>query len=387
MKKYLNKQVVSLLLSGALVSSVAPSVVNATNYEEEAISYNYNYDENNESKMHFMNGVFSTVVDGKPVYVYLGNGKINEYLPKYRALDLIEENYDKVYVYSKTVNNPNYIPGVSDYSEKKITVYAISEKSYVSGWTRVNLNNIDLDEMIATSIELGDFLLKCVDLSTYKNSMLGFAYIDINKDGVNDELFYFANNKVNRLMSKDNAIKFGNENYKNYYFHSKSVLNPDYVSGKNSKYIKIYALSDKAYVVGWNRISKSSLPSDAKVGSNPEYMEAVISLYSSKIYKTIQIPSFPNIPTVPDDNKSMLKEDALNYAYINYSSFCIMTRTITNSRGNEIVMYSFSFSPNVEGWEIIGNDFIPENASIFLNINYANDYEYQVKSGTVKGLR
>lgn len=402
MKKITNKRLMSLILSVPTALSLMPSVHAAQNVSEPTAiieQANYLSDTTVLEKEYDMNGVYNVMVGMKPVYVYLGNDVQNEYLPKMEALYIGENNYEKSYIYSKTVDNPNYIPGVSSIGEKKITIYALSGKTSVSGWTRINRDRLSNGDMIATSIELGEFLLKGFDLSSYRYNMLGFANVDINKDGVSNEIMYLGNNKINTLMTKEEAIIFGLYNYKNYYIQSKTVPNPDYISGVNSRNIKVYAVSDKSYVPGWIRISKSKLPSDAVVASNVEYMNALVHIKSNVAREIVSnIPDLPINPVLPGLDEGftcsyLSKDAALEFAHSNptlYSDFCIRFKVIYNPRTKTDEML-FTFDTNTSpydnnGWAIIGNDYIPSNANIFLTMNDACNYEFMVKNNIFRTL-
>lgn len=380
-----NKKIISLLLAGTLTSSVVPAMVSTVS-AQDAITYGQS-DIVNQNKIYYMNGVYTVMINNRPIYVYLGNEVENAYLLKTDALYKGELNYENVYVFSKTVKNPNYIKGVTP---RNITIYALSGKSRVSGWTKINKDNIRYNEKIATSIELGEFLLKDVDLSYYNYNMLGYAYVDINKDGYANELMYIGNNKINKLMTKEDAIRFAINNYENYYIQSKVIDNPNYIKGKNNKTIKIYAISDKSYVNGWSRIKKSNVPSDAFIASNVEYAEALNHINKNEFSEEYTYtPSTPIIPEKPVYTYNYMKKDAaLAYAYANYSEFCILTKTVEKPNTNEVyVLYAFSFTPYVDGWEIIGNKDIHPNSCIFLTMQDAYNFEAELNCGYSRVLK
>lgn len=104
MNKMTNKKLVSLLLAGTLSASVAPAMVNSVS-AEEAVTQSY-LDTLNQTKVYHMDGIYTVMVNNIPMYVYLNNDVENEYLFKEEALFRGEMNYEKVYVYKKTVKNP-----------------------------------------------------------------------------------------------------------------------------------------------------------------------------------------------------------------------------------------------------------------------------------------
>lgn len=382
--KDLNKKIISFMLASSLTASVAPTIVRANSNEVVLPPEVYS---EYTTKTYYMNGVYTCFVDGTPVYVYLGNNADNRVLPKYDALYASELVNEKTYVYKKTVDNPNYIKGVSPLSEKQITVYAVSGKSSVKGWTKIDKDTLGRNDLVATTIELGEFLLKGEDLSRYYFDLRGFAYTDFDKDGNYTDLLYLGNDRINVMFNnKEEAIKYAVERYEEYYFVKKEVKDPNYGIGNNKKKTTVYALSEKSYVEGWSRVNKKDIPSNVVIGSTPLCAEAMVKLgYEVKKEDTIDIPSV--LPTPEPDRpiyvyNRMIKADALNYAYNCYDLFCILTKTI-----NGEVVYAFSYYPEVEGWTMIANDSIPSNASIFLSIEDANCYEFQINYDTSKGLR
>lgn len=399
--KMTNKKLLSSLLAFVTVFSLGHVKAQAASNEviTEAQAENY-LNENVLEKEYDMNGLYNVMVGTKPVYVYLGNEVRNEYLPKMEALVLGDLSYDKTYLYSKTVDNPNYIPGVSSFYEKTVTVYALSDKSRVEGWTRINRDMLGANDKVATSIELGEFILTGTDLSSYRYNMLGFANADINKDGVSNELMYLGNNKVNQLMTKEEAIIFGVYNYENYYIQSKSVPNPDYNYGVNPRTIKVYALSEKSYVSGWTKVNKTSLPNDALVASNVEYMDALVHVRANEAREVINnTPVLPVDPIVPDlgyTYNQLGKDAAIEYAYNNpqlYSQFCIRFKVIYNPiiQADEM-LFTLDTTNTIDyvdnnGWSIIGNDYIPSSASLFLTMGDAQNYEFMVKNNITRTLQ
>lgn len=272
----------------------------------------------------------------------------------------------------------NYIYNVTP---RNITVYALSGKSSVSGWTRINKSELSYYDKVATSIELGEFLLKDVNLSAYQYNMLGYGYVDINKDGMSNELMYIGNNKVNMLMTKEEAIKYAINNFDNYYIQSKTIDNPNYKYGVNSKTIKVYAISEKSYVSGWSRVNKSQVPSDATIASSIEYMEAINHINAHKVRENIIYE--PDVPVLPDEPiytyNYMKKDEALNYAYNKYPMFCIQSKVVVNPNNNDIyILYAFSTETDVEGWEPAFNDDINKDACIFLTMQDAYNFEAEL---------
>ena len=164
--KISNKKLMSLILSGALIAS--PTIAHASTKGTSTNSpYGY-YISDNDEKIYFMDGFYTEMVNGEPVYVYLGNGLSNRYLPLYDAIEEAENNYRNTYIYKKKVLNPNYKKGKN---EKYITIYAISGKTRVSGGTRIKKEDLNYNDMVATTIELGEFLLKGIDLGRYDYSL------------------------------------------------------------------------------------------------------------------------------------------------------------------------------------------------------------------------
>ncbi len=395
----LNKRLMSLILSAAITTSVAPTVANAMGNEQaetESTSI-----EAVDSVVRNMDGLYTSVVDGVPVYAYLGNDKRNEYLLRDEAYNLAGELYGVYYVFAKKVDNPNYVQGVSPEDTKTITVFAISTQDNVEGWTRVPRDYVNASQSVATSIELGEFMLKGVDLSSYTTNMLGFGYIDVNKDGFGD-IVYIGNNKANYMLTKEDAILFANKNYEKYYFQVKSVPNPDYVEGINSKDVSVYAISDAEVVDGYTKVSASEVPDYVNVASNTEYMDAnvYIDAKAKEASKTEdKTDTNVNGNTNPNTNNNvagisvnpitMKKDKALEYAYSHYPEFCIMTKVINNPAKEDgiEVLYAFSFVVRVDGWSIIGNDFIPSNASIFLTLEDAYAHIYDVENNYGKTLK
>lgn len=375
--KELNKKIVSLSLAAALAGSVLPSMANAQGYDEEAQITNY-YANNEETiKLFRLNGVY-TVLNGKePVYVFLNNDFSNLVLPKNDALIFMAESYKETYLMKKTVKNPYYEVGMS---EEYKTVYAVSSTKDVPGWVNVKKSSVSPDVQVATTIELGEFLLKDVDLSAYNNNTLGFAKGDINGDGKANEWIYLGNNKENTIMTKASAVKYAATN--RLYYQVKRL--PDFRNP--GKEVVSYALSDKSYVPGWTRISKDNIPNTAKVASNTEYAEAVYAITynrSSLVEDTIYVEiSNPGLPY-----SSMLKDQALEFAYNNYPDFCILAKAISEGE----VIYAFCEGPEIDywttqEWTFIGNDYISKDSSIFLSMSDACNYINSLDRGYAKTL-
>ena len=339
-----------------------------------------------------MTGMYTEMLDKLPVYVYLGNGVDNDYLEKNEALYVAEMNYDNTYIFKKTAVT-YYYDSRNRRQEEKVTVYAISDKKTVSnysGWTRVDKSDVRRTELVATSIELGEFLLKDIDLSSYYYNADGFALVDLNKDGKNTELMYLGNDKENKVYKKAEAIKYAVENYDTYYILRKRIP----IKGSyRSNYV--YAISEKSYVEGWSKVSKRDIKEDEVIATNIEYMEALVNIYDGDITVIKD-----NSNKVTDDNNSnnennnngnnnnthenysyMLKNEALAFAYQNYADFCILSREFKGS-----TIYAFSSSLDVQDWDIVGNDEINENSNIFLTINDANKYIYAVTYSNAKKL-
>lgn len=369
--KDLNKSIVSLLLASSLVGSVAPSMASANGVEETEEYSNYYYDREEKTvKVYHMNGIYSTLVNQEPVYVYIGNSLVNEVMPKNDALILMGQTFKDTYLMKKTVNNN--------------TVYAVSDRPDVYGWTNIRKSSVGPETQVATTIELGEFLLRGVDLSDYEYNSLGFGEVDINNDGIAENVF-LGNGKYNVNYTRDEAIRYAK--LEGLYYQSKRITDPI-----RNKRITVYSLSEKSYVPGWERISKTELPRTAKVASNTEYADAVYdiawNMNSLRVENvTIQTGLKPSTPTETTYNR-MLKNDALDYLANNQLFLCVLGKSIVNpNTGKKEVMYAFSFDDYVEGWTIIGNDFIPENAYIFLTMEDAYIYEDSLNRGYSRGLR
>lgn len=389
---YSNKKIISLLLSGAITLGVSAPTVSAAENSRRRYNPSYLSDVAYDQNVYSMTGMYTEMLDKLPVYVYLANGVDNEYLEKYEALYVAEMNYDNTYIFKKTAVT-YYYDSRNRRQEEKVTVYAISDKKTVSnysGWTRVDKSDVRRTELVATSIELGEFLLKDIDLSSYYYNADGFALVDLNKDGKNTELMYLGNDKENKVYKKAEAIKYAVENYDTYYILRKRIP----IKGSyRSNYV--YAISEKSYVEGWSKVSKRDIKEDEVIATNVEYMEALVNIYDGDITVIKD-----NSNKITDDNNSnngnnnngnnnntnedysyMLKNEALTFAYQNYADFCILSREFKGS-----TIYAFSSSLDVQDWDIVGNDEINENSNIFLTINDANKYIYAVTYSNAKKL-
>ena len=387
---YSNKKIISLLLSGAITLGVAAPTVSAAENSRRRYEPSYLSDVAYDQNVYSMTGMYTEMLDKLPVYVYLGNNVDNEYLEKNEALYVAEMNYDNTYIFKKT-GITYYYDSRNRRQEEKVTVYAISDKKTVSdysGWTRVDKSDVRRTELVATSIELGEFLLKDVDLSSYYYDADGFALVDLNKDGKNTELMYLGNDKENKVYKKAEAIKYAVENYDTYYILRKRIS----IKGSyRSNYV--YAISEKNNVEGWSQVSKRDIKEDEVIATNVEYMEALVDIYDGDI-TVIKDNSKENIDDNNNNNNEnnnnnnnnesysyMLKNEALAFAYQNYADFCILSREFKGS-----TIYAFSSSLDVQDWDIVGNDEINENANIFLTINDANKYIYAVTYNNAKKL-
>lgn len=389
---YSNKKIISLLLSGAITLGVCAPTVSAAENSRRRYNPSYLSDVAYDQNVYSMTGMYTEMLDKLPVYVYLANGVDNEYLEKNEALYVAEMNYDNTYIFKKTAVT-YYYDSRNRRQEEKVTVYAISDKKTVSnysGWTRVDKSDVRRTELVATSIELGEFLLKDIDLSSYYYNADGFALVDLNKDGKNTELMYLGNDKENKVYKKAEAIKYAVENYDTYYILRKRIP----IKGSyRSNYV--YAISEKSYVEGWSKVSKRDIKEDEVIATNIEYMEALVNIYDGDITVIKD-----NSNKITDDNNSnnennnngnnnntnenysyMLKNEALAFAYQNYADFCILSREFKGS-----TIYAFSSSLDVQDWDIVGNDEINENSNIFLTINDANKYIYAVTYSNAKKL-
>jgi len=381
----LNKRIISFSLASALAFSTLPAAEASYTKAGTNATVQSVVDMDGVNGIYRNSGLYGAVVNDRLVYVFLGNDRINKYVTKGQALMIGNNNYRSFSVFRKTVINPRYVPGVTPENEKFISVYALSEKNEVTGWVRVPKESLRSDEYVATSLELGEFLLKNIDLSTYNKSMLGFAYMDVNKDGISDELIYLGNNSENKFLSKTDAFNWASNVYKNYYIYSKLVDNPNYVPGVNNSKVIVYTISNQGYLYGWNRIGKSDVPNNAYIGTNPTFVDAYM-------YVATKIKKAPEVDRPVEDKPvasfgAVLKKQALDYAYSNYPYFCILTRKVYNKTTNtSTIIYAFSTTTKVAGWTIIGNELIPDNGYIFLNMESANKYIYSVENSYSRTL-
>ena len=161
--------------------------------------------------------------------------------------------------------------------------------------------------------------------------------------------------------------------------------NPNYVPGVNNSKVIVYTISNQGYLYGWNRIGKSDVPNNAYIGTNPTFVDAYM-------YVATKIKKAPEVDRPVEDKPvasfgAVLKKQALDYAYSNYPYFCILTRKVYNKRTNtSTIIYAFSTTTKVAGWTIIGNELIPDNGYIFLNMESANKYIYSVENSYSRTL-
>jgi len=128
-------------------------------------------------------------------------------------------------------------------------------------------------------------------------------------------------------------------------------------------------------VVNLNEIKEDAKNIDAIVISHThdDHVSALrvfLKSYHPKVYVTEKdedyVPEYkPDKPTNPDynGNYNYLKKDkALLYGYSHYKEdeiFCIIMKTITGPKNRTETIYCLNPHPDVPGWTIIGDDFIP----------------------------
>ena len=148
--------------------------------------------------------------------------------------------------------------------------------------------------MVATTIELGNFLISPKDLTRDETDMIGFGQIDINNNGTYENV-YIGNAKENKMFTKEAALQFAISKYNTYSILSKKVENKNYKDKNDQKYITIYAISSENREDGWTKVNKSSVPDDALIASNTEYAMAVYNLNMNALvskYKEAELKLF-----------------------------------------------------------------------------------------------
>ena len=389
--KEINKKITSLVLAGLITTSVAEMPVKAYSERNNSNNSTIEYYYKNPLRV---KGMYPFVVDGKLVYIFLDNYSYNEFLPYYDALYLAQKDYNNVYLYSKTVYTKDSVNGYSVRNGNNVTMYALSYNSYEKGWTKVNnMNSIDRNTYVATSIALGDFLLEKSELKDNLYNQIGFANIDINNDGKEIEKVYLGNDKINKLYCKEDALKWGFDKYGKYFVYKKVLSNTDLKAAR-----VLYAISDKESVKGWERANINNIKTTDIIATDTEYYETLLRVYNNigrnmyldETYIEVYINPTPTPMPNPNDYKhnSMLKEDALKYGYDNYSNFCIMKKEIVDPRTKDvIILYALSFSTRVDGWEIVTNNEVPYYETIFLTMNDAYNYEYLITNNYIRVLK
>ena len=374
----LRKMKATLLATLLTVSLANTSNTNAQAIDEETIVI----DEMDLSKydvveFHKLKGVYTMLVDNKPLYVYLNNNYKNDFLPKSDALAIARENYNtnNVYFQSKVIQSPYYVEGETPEEERYNSVFAISKEEKVEGWTNVKDANIPADCLVATTLEMGDFMLSEANLTKYKENMNGFALMDIKNDGVTDVVF-LGNNEYNGLINKKEAAALMSAD-KNIKLYGKQVIEKDKVK-------TIYALNNTNPGNGWTQKSLSEINTDTNViGSNTLYMDALffITYTNFKEIETekIYIPKSVDNTLENNTNKSMdclPKAEAISYADNKFIGlqYCILQRTISLQNGEQQTIYAISLEGEVDGWTFAFDDKIPENANIFLTLTDACNY-------------
>ncbi len=388
----LNKRIMSGLLAGALTLGVAPAISSEAKAKDDDVIVITEADAANMDLVEIchMKGIYNVVANNVPVYVYLNNKVDNEYLLKNDAVELAKKNYNtnKVYFYSKVVESPNYVKGETPENERYNFVYAMSDKTSVKGWTRVQDTRVITDgELVASSIELGEFLLKEVDLSRYTWDFTGFGYADVNHDGVMTEVVYVGNNEANGLLDKASATISVNQS-----------------NGKVKVYEKVlsdrtmFALSSKNPGNGWKQSNLNKINNNVQIGTSPEYMDALYHVVSTTV--TTENLYFPKLdnginqivePVLPNNINMLIKNEAISWASNTYmipGQFCILQKEyIDKNTGLATKVYAISTQINVDGYDFAFDDFIPNDAMICLSIQDAENYVALYGKSATKALK
>lgn len=392
----LNKKITSLVLAGALTMGTGAVLSNEAKAKDDDVIV---ITEQNAANMDLveichMKGIYNVIVDNVPVYVCLNNNVDNEYLLKNDAVELAKKNYNtnKVYFYSKVVESPNYVKGYTSEDERYNFVYAISDKTSVKGWTRVRDTRVITDgELVASSIELGEFLLKEVDLSRYTWDFTGFGYADVNHDNIMSEVIYVGNSEGNMLLDKYSAS-----------------ININQSNGKIKVYEKklndrtMFALSSVNPGNGWKKSSLDKINNNDQIGSSPEYMDALYHIASTTV--TTEKLYFPKVdnginqilePVLPNDNiniNMLSKNDAITWASTTYTpsnvQFCILQKEyVDRNTGLAKKIYAISTQMDVEGYDFAFDDLIPNNELICLSVQDAENYIALYGKSVIKSLK
>lgn len=376
----LNKRIISTLLAGAMTVGVGAQLQSEARAEDAVVVSQADAENMDLVEVSHMKGIYNVIVNNVPVYVYLGNNVDNEYLLKNDALELAKKNYNtnQVYFYSKVIESPNYVEGVTPEDERYNFVYAISDKQSVEGWTMVEDTNIITEgELVASTIELGEFLLKEVDLSRYVWDFNGFGCVDLNHDGERKELVYVGNDGKNFITDKITAIATVNASNGKTKIYEKKVQNGS-----------IMALSDVNPGNGWVEVTNvNSIPNDKEIGTSTRYMEIVSyvasttvtteQLYFPKLNQDVNVVTSTDNQVEVQNNITALKKDAaLSWAYSAYAGkvFCILQKEyVDKNTGLATTIYAIS-ETIVDGYDYAFDDKIPTDAMIYLSVNDAENY-------------
>jgi len=388
----LNKRIMSGLLATSMTFGVLPALSSKAEATNNDVTVITEADAANMDLVEIchMKGIYNVIVNNVPVYVYLNNKLDNDFLLKNDAIELAKKNYNvgKVYFHSKVVESPYYVKGVTPENERYNFVYALSDKSSVSGWTRVyDTSVINDDSLVSSTIELGEFILKEEDLSRYTWDMSGFGFVDVNHDNVRNELVYLGNGSYNDILDKNSAVAMINS--------SKGSLS---VYEKTVKAGTMRTLSSVNLGSGWKKVSINNVPSTSQIGTNPEFMEAMYDILTTTV-STEQL-YFPKVDNginqvidsvLPNSINMLTKDEAINWAISVYPTpgqFCILKREYINrNTGLPSTVYAISTQMNVEGYDFAYNDAIASNAMICLSIQDAENYVVSYGKSATKVLR
>ena len=395
----LNKRIMSSLLATSLALGITTGLKNEAQAKDDDVVVITEADAANMDLVEIchMKGIYNVVVNNVPVYVYLNNKVDNEYLLKNDAVELAKKSYntDKVYFYSKVVQSPNYVEGFTPEEERYNFVYALSDKTSVEGWTRVaDTNVITSEELVASSIELGEFILKEVDLSRFflpasdpLYTSVGYGYVDVNHDGVMSEVVYIGNNDNNMLVNKDTAVTMINDSKGKIKVFEKKVTSGTMV-----------ALSEKAPGNGWKQVNINNVSKTKQIGTSVEYMDAMYHVASTTV--TTEKLYFPKLdnnvnaittdPVGPQTTINILsKAEALTWASTTYAGrlFCILQKEyVDKNTGLATKVYAISTDLSVEGYDFAFDDNIPSNAMICLSVADAENYIATYGKAVTKSL-
>lgn len=390
----LNKRIMSTLLAGALTVGVGAPLQNEAKAAETTTITEADAANMDLVEVCHMKGIYNVIVNNVPVYVYLNNKVDNEYLLKNEAVEIAKKNYntDKVYFYSKVVESPYYVKGETPEEERYNFVYALSDKTSVKGWTRVKDTKVITDgELVSTTIELGEFILKEVDLTRFTWDFTGFGYADVNHDNIMGELVYVGNNGSNMLLDKASAQVMINEGKGKIKVYEKKLSDR-----------KMYALSSVKPDKTWTQSSMSKINNNTQIGSTTEYMDALYHVASTTV--TTEQLYFPKLDlgtTVSDiapvsNNintiNMLIKDEALSWASKTYApaltQYCILQKEyIDKNTGFATKVYAISTQLYVDGYDFAFDDQIPANAMICLSVEDAENYVALYGKSVTKALK